>query len=369
MSWGKVFASGLYVQAEVKVEQEKSMSLFLLSFGPIRLTHVSDNFNVLNLESKENYYRNYSIQGVSHPRSYLHQISKGGDKYSFIGVDACLEPGPRRPFNFVGMLRKNEMEHVRNLSEEAHRQGSNYTIWFGHYPTSCILTPGPGGVRALIGSHREGLVYLCGHYHTLGGMVSNMYTLQQAGFLELELGDWKDNRLYRVAAVDHGLFSFIDVHHRDWPVILITNPKHTLYKMPTREPLNRMRNSTHIRMLIFSLSHIVDVQVKVDEEGWRPCTEVKGPLYVAMWEPNKYAQGLHYIHVHVEDGDGRVKTITQPFSLDDTRLGFHLLPRFVLMSNISLVFQLMFGFMLVICVVPLCILRVLHILLKGEFQN
>ncbi|CAG2064344.1 unnamed protein product, partial [Timema podura] len=65
-----------------------------------------DNFNVLNLESKENYYRNYSIQGVSHPRSYLHQISKGGDKYSFIGVDACLEPGPRRPFNFVGMLTK-----------------------------------------------------------------------------------------------------------------------------------------------------------------------------------------------------------------------------------------------------------------------
>nr|CAD7264147.1 unnamed protein product [Timema shepardi] len=235
--------------------------------------------------------------------------------------------------------QSGEMEHVRNLSEEAHRQGSNYTIWFGHYPTSCILTPGPGGVRALIGSHREGLVYLCGHYHTLGGMVSNMYTLQQAGFLELELGDWKDNRLYRVAAVDHGLFSFIDVHHRDWPVILITNPKHTLYKMPTREPLNRMRNSTHIRMLIFSLSHIVDVQVKVDEEGWRPCTEVKGPLYVAMWEPNKYAQGLHYIHVHVEDGDGRVKTITQPFSLDDTRLGFHLLPRFVLMSNITNKYQ------------------------------
>nr|CAD7424024.1 unnamed protein product [Timema monikensis] len=67
------------------------------------------NFNVLNLESKENYYRNYSIQGVSHPRSYLHQISKGGDKYSFIGVDACLEPGPRRPFNFVGMLRKNNV--------------------------------------------------------------------------------------------------------------------------------------------------------------------------------------------------------------------------------------------------------------------
>lgn len=40
------------------------------------------------------------------------------------------------------------------------------------------------------------MVYLCGHYHTLGGAVPNMYTLQQAGFLELELADWKDNRMW-----------------------------------------------------------------------------------------------------------------------------------------------------------------------------
>lgn len=42
------------------------------------------------------------------------------------------------------------------------------------------------------------MVYLCGHYHTLGGAVPNMYTLQQAGFLELELADWKDNRMYSI---------------------------------------------------------------------------------------------------------------------------------------------------------------------------
>ena len=45
------------------------------------------------------------------------------------------------------------------------------------------------------GSHKESMVYLCGHFHTLGNMVPNMYSLQKMGFLELELADWKDNRM------------------------------------------------------------------------------------------------------------------------------------------------------------------------------
>lgn len=47
----------------------------------------------------------------------------------------------------------------------------------------------------LKGSYRENMAYLCGHYHTFGGTMPNMYTLQKGGFLELELADWKDNRM------------------------------------------------------------------------------------------------------------------------------------------------------------------------------
>lgn len=43
---------------------------------------------------------------------------------------------------------------------------------------------------------RHGSVYLCGHLHTMGGLVPNMYAYQQSGYLELELADWKDSRLY-----------------------------------------------------------------------------------------------------------------------------------------------------------------------------
>ena len=43
---------------------------------------------------------------------------------------------------------------------------------------------------------RYGDVYLCGHLHTLGNAVPQMHAVHRDGHLELELGDWKDNRRY-----------------------------------------------------------------------------------------------------------------------------------------------------------------------------
>lgn len=63
---------------------------------------------------------------------------------------------------------------------------------------------------------------------------------------------------YRLLAIDHGLFSFVDIPHGEWPVILVTNPKHALYAMPSREPLGRMVNSTHIRcVFLIKVSHYI----------------------------------------------------------------------------------------------------------------
>lgn len=320
-----------------------------------------DNFNVPGPKSKENYFRNYSMQGAVNPKSYLYQVrGDSGELYSFIALDACLDPGPRRPFNFVGVLTHQETNNVRNLIQQAESSGSNYTIWFGHYPTSCILAPGEG-VRSIIGSHEEGLAYLCGHLHTLGGVVPNMYTLQQAGFLELELADWKSCRMYRLFAIDHGLLSFVDIEHRKWPVALITNPKHALFIVPGKEPLHRMATSTHIRVLAFSTSKIVKVRVKLNEDVWKTCQHVKGPLYVIQWDPAYYQFGIHHISVYVIDAAGREYRSTQPFSLDGTKLSFSVLPRLVLMTNISTTFQILFGAAMICSVVPLCCLRMLNI--------
>jgi hypothetical protein len=72
-----------------------------------------------------------------------------------------------------------------------------------------------------------------------------------------------------VAAVDYGLFSFVDVKHNDWPVILITNPKSALFSSPAIEPLHLIENSTHIRWSIFntsiSLCCVDNKEVVIDE--------------------------------------------------------------------------------------------------------
>ena len=163
-----------------------------------------------------------------------------GEVYSFIAIDACIQPGAKRPFNFIGIISQNDTDHIEGLVRQARANGGNYTIWFGHYPTSCVVTTHAGSwsFRHLIGQYEEGLVYLCGHLHTLGGLVPHMYGLQKEGFLELELADWKKNRMYRVLAMDHGILSFVDVPHGEWPVVIVTNPKHALFRIPSRENPN-----------------------------------------------------------------------------------------------------------------------------------
>ena len=40
-------------------------------------------------------------------RSYQYELNTiSGDKYTFIGVDSCVNPGPKRPFNFYGALNE-----------------------------------------------------------------------------------------------------------------------------------------------------------------------------------------------------------------------------------------------------------------------
>lgn len=52
---------------------------------------------------------------------------------------------------------------------------------------------------------------------------------------------------YRLAAIDHGQFSFIDIKHNDWPVVLITNPKNVLFMIPQKENLKSIVTSMYVR--------------------------------------------------------------------------------------------------------------------------
>ena len=97
----------------------------------------------------------------------------------------CPRPGAGRPFNFMGYISKEEMKTIKILSEQT--KNSNTTIVFGHYPLSFTYSKGLTDLMS------HGIVYLNGHLHS---GIKHLYARHSDGLLELELGDWKDNRRY-----------------------------------------------------------------------------------------------------------------------------------------------------------------------------
>ncbi|XP_061552000.1 transmembrane protein 62 isoform X1 [Phycodurus eques] len=267
-----------------------------------------DAFNIMSLDSVNNYYRKYSANQKVGSFHYVHTTPFGN--YSFVCADATLTPGPKRPYNFFGILNQTQMDMLDVFRAESLK--SNQSIWFGHYTTSTIVSPSPG-VRELM---RSAVAYLCGHLHTLGGLMPVLHSRHPHGTLELELGDWMDNRRYRVLAFDHDLLSFSDLRFEKWPAVLVTNPKDAQYLHPGLEPVDRMRRSTHIRILAFSEAAITSVRVSVDGEALGECHPAGGPLYALPWDPSRYLTGLHAVRVQVEDSLGRHSEREQHFTLD-----------------------------------------------------
>lgn len=286
-----------------------------------------DAFNIISLDSVNNYYRKYSANQKVGSFHYVHKTPFGN--YSFICADATLATGPKRPYNFFGILYQSQMDLLARFRSESHR--SNQSIWFGHYTTSTIVSPSPG-VRAVMSS---AVAYLCGHLHTLGGLMPVLHSRHPEGTLELELGDWMDNRRYRVLAFDHDLLSFSDLKFGEWPAVLITNPKEVQYLHPGVEPWGRILKSTHIRILAFSEAPITAVHVSVDWEPLGMAHSAGGPLYVLLWEPSHYLTGLHTIGVKVEDSAGRSVFREHQFTLEGGNLSpsFDFFQSFILITD------------------------------------
>lgn len=321
-----------------------------------------DNFNVQHLYHSTDLFRNFSSQGPHHKKSYLYQVNVDGLKYDFIGLDASIEPGTKRPYNFIGMIDNDELSRVKSMVVKSN---ANYSIWFAHYPTSTILTP-PGyiNIKKFIGQFDSSILFVAGHLHTLGRMVNRMYALQPEGFLELELGDFLRTRRIRLAVVDHGLLSILDVPLGTYPLAIITNPKNMLLNNPFKEEISLQAKSTHVRILAFSKASILWCKIKIDDEEWKKCEKRSENFFVVPWSPQKYSHGKHQIDLHVEDGDGRVFTNQQQFALDGTKMQFDFLARFILMGDLTTIFQIGYIFALFVCTLPLVTFKLWQILLK-----
>ncbi|NXW62996.1 TMM62 protein, partial [Eurystomus gularis] len=312
-----------------------------------------DSFNIPHLNSVRNYYRKYSAWRNDGSFHYIHTTSFGN--YSFICMDATLSPGPKRPFNFFGILNTNQMEELSLMATESLH--SNHTIWFGHFPTSTVISPAPG-IRQLMSS---ATAYLCGHLHTMGGLMPVLHSQHRGGTLELELGDWKDNRKYRILAFDHDLFSFADLNFEEWPVVLITNPKSFLYSSSAHEPLVKILYSTHIRILAFSPSAITSVEVYIDGVHLGNAHRASGPLYVLKWSPQNYTEGFHHIDVTVQDASGRISTRGHIFAMEENlSLRFGFWASLILLGDYYILARVLFGLIALVQIALLVVFRCLQ---------
>ncbi|XP_040916537.1 transmembrane protein 62 [Toxotes jaculatrix] len=313
-----------------------------------------DAFNIISLDSVNNYYRKYSANQKVGSFHYVHKTPFGN--YSFVCVDATLTPGPKRPYNFFGILNQTQMDLLDTFRAESLK--SNQSIWFGHYTTSTVVSPSPG-VRDMM---RSAVAYLCGHLHTLGGLMPVLHSRHPQGTLELELGDWMDNRRYRVLAFDHDLLSFSDLSFEQWPAVLITNPKDAQYLHPGVEPLGRIRKSTHIRILAFSEAPITAVHVSIDGQPLGKGHSAGGPLYVLLWDPSLYLSGLHTIRVKVEDTAGRSTVREQHFTLEDGLTpSFGFVQSFILLTDHYILGRVAFIFIMLLNVGVLLAFRFLRV--------
>ena len=299
-----------------------------------------DNLNVLSRNSSENFYAKYSSMG---PRGFLNSykvsLASRGQKFNIIAVDATWAVGMNYPFNFVGYIDRTEQSSLDGLVSSL--KNDEVSIMFGHYPTSVVAQF--DYIRTLIS---RGLVYLSGHLHDLALFrMYQMYSFHDKDNLELELVDWKNNRKFRILAVDHGKLSFTDVKFDDWPIALVTYPKDTKFMMPSKENYSHYEENT-IKVLVFHKINISKVIIGIDMETEVEASAVDGgPLYVLPWDAGKYKKGAHRITVKVVDENKTVKEFQQDFTLNPREADkfSNVMSNFVLRSSFSKLFHWLYG--------------------------
>ena len=299
-----------------------------------------DNLNVLNRNSSENFYAKYSSMGPQgFLNSYKVSLASRGQKFNIIAVDATWAVGMNYPFNFVGYIDQTEQSSLDGLVSSL--KSDEVSIMFGHYPTSVVAQF--DYVRSLIS---RGLVYLSGHLHDLALFrMYQMYSFHDKDNLELELVDWKNNRKFRILAVDNGKLSFTDVKFDDWPIALVTYPKDTKFMMPSKENYSHYEENT-IKVLVFHKINISKVIIGIDMETEVEASAVDGgPLYVLPWDAGKFKKGAHRITVKVVDENEIVKEFQQDFTLNPEEADkfSNVMSDFVLKSSFSKLFHWLYG--------------------------
>lgn len=321
-------------------------------------------------------------------------------QHQIILLDSCPKLGNRPPLNFFGsgeVMEEHLLSALRTrelLDSKNTKEGLIFAT--GHYPLASVADKGITSIVPLMKCKRI-TAYLSGHLHTMFNLTplllgrhstidpnlvfdrSSSEIQQQLvmdrkekgklrcdisgsdsssqTLLELEVGDWKENRLFRLFVIDHNLFSIGSAKYNDFPIIVISNPKSATLLSPN-EPLERIRLSSHIRFLVFSEFATTSFRILIDGrnittfETDQPHPSI-GVLHLfpnqypgchsqafsVPWNPRQLSPGLHEMVIRLTDSTGKEKTIRQFFSVDGSVAPFEPLPQLILTTRVDLVFS------------------------------
>ncbi|KAI8614202.1 hypothetical protein BC830DRAFT_1128597 [Chytriomyces sp. MP71] len=297
-----------------------------------------DCYDTLSLDKSH-----FANSSITRSPGFNHLFDPGFGQYAFAGFDACPYIGVARPLNFFGVFAKQHLDALEILINNATTDAYNHTFIATHYPASImIIATRSSSGRTFTSLARHVSFWLSGHLHRLVGDM-RMYT-RRRGFVELEVGDMKENAVFRLVAVDHDLLSFTDeiVHIRSSggngraPVVLVTNPRDARFASPGREPVHRVRQSTHVRVLVYAFGSatVERVEVVVDHgakfvkemtfagPGDIPKQHMNAtgsslPLFVVQWDPSMFDDGRdHWMKVVATDSEGMTTVKSTVFRVD-----------------------------------------------------
>lgn len=315
-----------YQSGQLKEEWEIYRGL-LRKYGALRVEDFwidlrgnHDCFDVPGWESEQNFFRSYSSTGkASTKRIFV----AGHRKFGLVTVDGCPDFGLSRPFNFFGSLSMDKMDELQKHLRELRDANVNHVVLASHYPlvTMQFSTASDGSnIQELT---QNVTAYLSGHLHRLVWKAGEqLYAHRENGMLDLELNDLKDHAFFRIAALDHGRFTFADMPLSKMPYIVVLNPKDSRFNIPHLEGGQSPSRMTQLRVLIFGNSTSFDAKAIVNERDECKLIPVRkgGPLHVCRWRLEQLeVNAVHSLKVIASEPSGSSTTIKIDFQLDGQR--------------------------------------------------
>lgn len=316
--------AGIFQSRQQQIEWDKYHHL-LAKFGvldkadfwfDIRGNH--DCYGVVGFDDGSNFFAQYSSTKVS---QYYRIFDLNFGKYAIITLDGCPNYGPAKPFNFFGIVTTQKMNWFEEALRKIDLEEVDHVFVLSHYPLVTLsfeLTS--SGIDFTNLSKRISVIF-SGHLHKLFGLgMHSFYSRGPSGLLDLELNDLKDSKTFRIMAVDNDIISFVDNYIDGFPFILITNPPDARFLIDPANDTLAMLESSHVRVLIFSPSPVVNVSYSIDDGGEFPLHKSKDlkDLFVAPWNPKQLGSGFHFIQVKVVDSMGAERKVNRRFSSDGT---------------------------------------------------